>query len=270
MKQIYLFAFVVIISLSSCNGPKNNQQEIILGDTIKTASGLRYFYEKIGKGRRVEPGCEMATYLSLKVGGKVVWTSADQKDSLFTYIAGYTRLIKGFSEMSLLLREGDEVVAILPNSLAYGEKGAGDIIPPHSILIYDKFKVLRVNAPKGIMADTLFKAIEQGGEKAVMAKYKQIMTTADSVKYHRGSDHFHHIWRKLTDDNQHKKAAEVAACFADLTKDNKLWYKMVLSLENLGEIQEAKENLEILLDKEPNDKQMSEKMIELNEKLSNK
>jgi len=266
MRQIYLLTLLATIALCSCNGPKSNKRTIVLGDTIRTASGLQYYYEKIGKGRKVEAGCEMATYLSLKVGDDVVWTSADQPDSLFTYVAGYTRLIKGFTEISMLLREGDEVIAILPDSLAYGARGAGDIIPPHATLIYDKFKVVRVDEPKGIMADTLLKAIGIGGEKAVMEKYKEITTSADSNKYHLGQDHLYRMWDKLSKTDQHKKAAEVAACFADITNDNKLWYKMVLSLENLGELKEAKENLEVLIGKEPTNKEFAEKLIELNAK----
>ncbi len=268
MKHIYLFALLALVGLNSCNKTKNNKGEIVLGDTIQTSSGLQYCYEKIGEGRKAEAGCKMATYLSLKVGDDVVWTSADQPDSLFTYVVGYTRLIKGFTEISMLLREGDEVIAILPDSLAYGAKGAGDIIPPHATLVYDKFKVLRVDEPKGIMADTLLKMIEMAGEKALMEKYNQITKTADSIKYHTGQDHFYRMWDKLSKANQHKKAAEVAACFADVTNDNKLWYKMVLSLENLGELKEAKENLEILIGKEPDNKEFADKLVELNAKYS--
>ena len=270
MKKIYLFTLLVIFGLSSCNAPKSSEKKIVLGDTIQTPSGLKYYYERIGNGRKVEVGCELATYLSLQVDGKVVWNSSEMKDSSFTYVAGYSRLIKGFAEVSLLLREGDEIVAILPDSLAYGAKGAGDIIPPYSTLVYDKFVVKNVNEPKGIMADTLLKAIEIGGEKAVMEKYMQITTTTDSSKYHIGQDHLYRIWDKLSKANQHKKAAEVAACFADATKDNKLWYKMVLSLENLGEIKEAKENLEVLIVKEPTNKEMADKLIQLKDTLSKK
>ncbi|MGZ2371171.1 FKBP-type peptidyl-prolyl cis-trans isomerase [Ancylomarina sp. YFZ004] len=268
MRLIYLFTLLVTIALSSCNGPKSNERKIVVGDTIRTASGLQYYYEKIGKGRKVEAGCEMATYLSLKVGDSVVWTSADQPDSLFTYVAGYTRLIKGFTEISMLLREGDEVIAILPDSLAYGAEGAGDIIPPHATLVYDKFKVVRVDEPKGIMADTLLKAIGIGGEKAVMEKFKEIATTADSNKYHIGQDHLYRLWDMLSKTDQHMKAAEVAACFADVTNDNKLWYKMVLSLEKLGELKEAKDNLEVLIGKEPTNKEFTDKLFELNARPS--
>jgi len=270
MKLIYYFTLIALPFFISCQSTSSKRNNISLGDTIKTQSGLQYFYVKHGKGRKVESGCELRTYLSLKVNDNVVWTSADEPDSLFTYVAGFSRVIKGFAEVSLLLKEGDEIVAILPDSLAYGAKGAGDIIPPHSTLVYDKFKMMHVGEPKGILADTLLKTIEVTDEKAVMALYKQITTTADSNKFHMGKAHLYSVWDKLSKDDKHQKAAEVAACFADVTGDNKLWYKMVLSLESLGQLKEAKENLKILIDKEPTNKEMLDKMLELNEKLLSK
>ena len=268
MKHIYLLTLLAIIGLSSCNSPRGEKEKITLGDTIQTPSGLKYYYEKIGEGRTVEVGCELGAYLSLKVDSSVVWTSEEEPDSLYTFILGFSRVIKGFEEVSSLLREGDEIVAILPDSIAYGAKGAGDVIPPHATLVYDKFKMVKVGEPKGILADTLLKTLVVGDEKAVMNQYMQITTTADSNKYHIGQAHLYRVWDKLCKANKHQKAAEVAACFADLTADNKLWYRMVLSLENLGQLKEAKENLEILIAKEPNNKEMTNKMLELNEELS--
>ncbi len=270
MRNIYLLMVVTLIGLNACSFSKGKTEGIVLGDTIQTASGLKYYYEKIGKGRKVEVGCELGAFLSLKVDGKVVWTSEEEPDSLYTYIAGFSRVIKGFAEVSMLLREGDEIVAILPDSIAYGARGAGDVISPHATLVYDKFKMVKVGEHKGILADTLLKTLEFGDEEAVMEKYIQITTTSDSLKYHIGQDHLYRIWDKLSKADQHKQAAEIAACFADVTKDNKLWYKMVLSLENLGEIKEAKENLEILIGKEPSNKEMADKLIELKAKLSEK
>jgi FKBP-type peptidyl-prolyl cis-trans isomerase len=77
----------------------------------------------------------------------VVWNTNELPDSLFTFVVDSTRLIKGFTEVCRLLREGDEIVAILPDSLAYGAKGAGDVIPPHATPVYDVFKVVSVEAP---------------------------------------------------------------------------------------------------------------------------
>ncbi len=141
---------LVIIGLliASCNYGGGASSETQLGDTIQTASGLKYLYLKKGDGPKVVPGAKVGTYLSLMVNDSVVWNTNELPDSLFNFVADSTRLIKGFTEVSLLLREGDEIVAVLPDSLAYGAKGAGDIIPPFSTLIYDQFKVVKVELPE--------------------------------------------------------------------------------------------------------------------------
>jgi len=270
MKLTYLFTIITLLSLLSCNTIFKDKNAIILGDTIQTPSGLQYFYVKQGEGRQVETGCEVGTYLSLMVKDSVVWTSTDSPDSLFTFVAGFTRLIKGFTEMSMLLREGDEVIAILPDSLAYGAKGAGDIIPPYSTLVYNKFKVVKVAEPKGLLSDALFNILQQSGIEEMMKRYKQIVTTNDSSKYHKGNEHLYRLWDKLNKGKMHQDAAEVASCFADITGDNKLWYKMVLSFESLGHLKLAKDKLEIIIQKEPHNEVMKAKLHELKEKLSEK
>ena len=46
-------------------------------------------------------------------------------------------MIPGFIEALSLMSYGDKVVAFLPSSLAYGERGAGDVIPPNTNLIFE-------------------------------------------------------------------------------------------------------------------------------------
>jgi len=148
MKKILLIAISAIIGLSACQHRNTQSLKSELGDTIQTTSGLKYLYLKKGNGPEVVPGANVGIYLSLKVNDSVVWNTNELPDSLFTFVADSTRLIKGFTEVSLLLREGDEIIAVLPDSLAYGAKGAGDLIPPHSTLVYDQFKVVRVESPE--------------------------------------------------------------------------------------------------------------------------
>jgi hypothetical protein len=45
---------------------------------------------------------------------------------------------------------------------------------------------------------------------------------------------------------------------------------MVLSLESLGEIKEAKENLKVVIGKDSTNKEMANKLIDLKAKLSEK
>ncbi len=147
MRKIILINFLLAVLFSSCMYKSGQTSTVTIGDTIQTASGLKYLYLKKGQGPHVVPGANVGTYLSLKVNDSVVWNTDELPDSLFIFVADSTRLIKGFTEVSLLLREGDEIVAILPDSLAYGAKGAGDVIPPFATLIYDQFKVVKVELP---------------------------------------------------------------------------------------------------------------------------
>ncbi len=46
------------------------------------------------------------------------------------------RLIAGFREGMLQLKEGDKAMLFIPSELGYGARGAGDVIPPNSDLIF--------------------------------------------------------------------------------------------------------------------------------------
>lgn len=47
------------------------------------------------------------------------------------------QLIPGFREALLTMSVGDRIRAFIPSALAYGEMGAGDIIPPNADLVFD-------------------------------------------------------------------------------------------------------------------------------------
>lgn len=50
---------------------------------------------------------------------------------------GVTQVIPGWTEMLLLMDEGDKVNVVIPSNLAYGPSGAGEKIGPNSTLIFD-------------------------------------------------------------------------------------------------------------------------------------
>ena len=47
------------------------------------------------------------------------------------------RVIAGWTEALQMMQEGDTYRLVIPPNLAYGERGAGDRIPPNSVLIFD-------------------------------------------------------------------------------------------------------------------------------------
>jgi len=46
-------------------------------------------------------------------------------------------VIPGWTEALQLMREGDEWELVIPSNLAYGSRGAGEVIPPNQTLVFD-------------------------------------------------------------------------------------------------------------------------------------
>ena len=46
-------------------------------------------------------------------------------------------LIPGFLEAANMMSVGDKIIAFIPSALGYGEKGAGNVIPPNSDIIFE-------------------------------------------------------------------------------------------------------------------------------------
>ncbi len=112
-------------------------------DTITTKSGLKYFKVKKGTGAKVEKNKINITHVILSdLKGKELW-STRKKDpgtgelKTFDFVYGQMSLIKGFNEGVGLMRIGDRFTFILHPAIAYGERGAGNDIPPNTTLVFD-------------------------------------------------------------------------------------------------------------------------------------
>jgi len=147
MKAMYWFSVIALFCACSCGNRTQPTDETQGNDVIKTESGLSYSYTTRGDGNEVEPGSEVSAYLNLVVNDSVVWNTNELPNQLFVFKAGDPNLIKGFNEIALLLREGDEISVTIPANMAYGEKGTPGFVPPNTPITYAPFRVEKVSSP---------------------------------------------------------------------------------------------------------------------------
>lgn len=239
MKIYHLFIIAFIVGCSSTT--QQTEKGTTPNDTIQTSSGLRYYFLKKGEGRKVERGAKLDTKLSLIVDDSVVWTSYEAEDSLFSFVVGVDRVIKGFEEMAYLMREGDNVVAILPDSLAYGDKGAGDVIPPNATLIYDRYELAGVSAPKKILSDTLYPIFENGTAEEMIAAYSGIAESDLKEQYHM--DAVRGLYQQIAQSERYEDLEQIAIAFEAMATDqsNKqsAWYNQLIAILQQGDTMRA-------------------------------
>ncbi|MBS0278486.1 MAG: FKBP-type peptidyl-prolyl cis-trans isomerase [Proteobacteria bacterium] len=96
-------------------------------------SGLQYSIIKSGYGKRPGPRDSVTVYYK---GQLINGTTFDATEPGFPAQFTVNRLIPGWTEALMLMREGDHWQLVIPANLAYGPAGNGPI-PPNQTLVFD-------------------------------------------------------------------------------------------------------------------------------------
>ena len=103
----------------------------------KTSSGLLYKFEKENNlGKPVSGNKVKVHYKGMLLDG-TVFDSSYKRNQPIEFTLGIGQVIKGWDEGISLLGLGDKATFIIPSELAYGQSGAGGVIPPNATLVFD-------------------------------------------------------------------------------------------------------------------------------------
>lgn len=102
-----------------------------------TASGLKYVMLAEGTGEQAQSGRTVRVHYTGKLlDGTKFDSSLDRNDPL-EFMLGQGMVIRGWDEGIALLKVGGKALLIIPSNLAYGARGAGNVIPPFSPLTFE-------------------------------------------------------------------------------------------------------------------------------------
>ena len=104
------------------------------GGVTTTASGLQYEVVSQGSGEKPGPQDTVKVHYEGTLINGTVFDSSYQRGEPAEFPVG--RVIPGWVEGIQLMNVGSTYRFVIPSDLAYGEQGAGEVIPPNSTLVF--------------------------------------------------------------------------------------------------------------------------------------
>jgi peptidylprolyl isomerase len=108
---------------------------------LTTSSGLQMIDTQAGTGAQPKQGQTAVVHYTgyLNDNGKKgkKFDSSVDRGQPFEFPVGAGRVIKGWDEGVGSMKVGGKRTLIIPPQLGYGERGAGNVIPPNATLIFD-------------------------------------------------------------------------------------------------------------------------------------
>jgi peptidylprolyl isomerase len=104
---------------------------------MTTPSGLKVELLQEGKGPLPQKGQKVVVhYTGTLPDGKKFDSSRDRGEP-FSFTLGAGQVIQGWDEGLALMNVGSRAKLTIPPALGYGARGAGNVIPPNAVLIFD-------------------------------------------------------------------------------------------------------------------------------------
>ena len=103
----------------------------------KTESGLHFKHIQKGEGAKPNKGQTVAVHYKGMLPDGKEFDNSYTRGNPIEFPVGMGQVIQGWDEGIMLLNKGDKARFVIPSHLAYGEQGAGGVIPPNATLVFD-------------------------------------------------------------------------------------------------------------------------------------
>lgn len=105
-------------------------------DLVVTDSGLKYIILQEGSGELPKSGAnvEVNYYGSLTDG--TMFDNSYSRGEPFTFQIGMGKVIPGWDEGLMLMKQGGTAIFFIPSNLGYGEQGSPPVIPANAELVF--------------------------------------------------------------------------------------------------------------------------------------
>jgi len=144
--RILTFAFVCL-SLMILTGCRQSSQEVVQ-ETSKPADSANQNEEPnvtelkitdltVGDGATAEPGKRVTVHFRGTLTDGTEFDASRNHGSPFTFSLGGGEVISGWDEGVKGMKVGGKRKLVIPPHMGYGERGAGNVIPPNATLVFE-------------------------------------------------------------------------------------------------------------------------------------
>ena len=117
------------------------------------ASGLQSQILLEGIGSSAQAGNKVAVHYTGKLSDGTVFDSSLARNKPFVFTLGAGEVIKGWDQGIQGMKVGEKRQLTIPTDLAYGAAGAGSVIPPNAILVFE-VEMLKISSPPKLIQAT--------------------------------------------------------------------------------------------------------------------